>query len=418
MNGQEPTPVHRALDQVRPGARIVASPYCATPETLLRELGTHAQRVGGLTLAAGLLFGTHPYIDAAYSGDLSVRSWHVGGPARRLARDGLVDYVPCRAGDVGGTFHGGVDVVLVRVGPPDRHGNCSLGPSLSYTRAAIDNAALVIAEVDETFPRTCGTATSIPRSGIDVLVETDTPTCTYATATPTAESARIADLVLDLLPLGATLQVGIGTVSEAVAAALDPSDLRGMQLVGLANDAMAALLEPGRASVRITAVELMGTERLFRAAHDNPAVQMEPSAHVHDPAWLATLPRLVSVCSALQVDLTGQVASEAIEDTLVAGIGGSADFFEGAHLSESGLRIVALPSTTTRGASRIVRRLGASTPVTLPRHSVDAVVTEYGVAWLRGRTLRERGDALMGVAAPEHHRQLAESPHAGAHPVR
>lgn len=400
------TPVHRALDGVRPGARIVASPYCATPETLLRELGARAQQVGGLTLSSGLLFGTHPYVDAAYSGDLRVRSWHVGGPARRLARDGLVDYLPCRAGDVAGTFGGGIDVALVRVGPPDPDGNCSLGPSLSYTRAAIDHAALVIAEVDETFPRTCGAQTSIPRSLIDVLVETDTATCTYATATPTDQSARIADLVLDLLPLGATLQVGIGAVSEAVAAALDPSDLRGMHLVGLATDAMAALLEPGPGSTGITAVELMGTERLFRAAHDNPGVQMASSARVHDPIWLATLPRLVSVCSALQVDLTGQVASEAVDDTLVAGIGGSVDFFDGAHLSESGLRVVALPSTTTRGASRIVHRLGASTPVTLPRHSVDAVVTEHGVAWLRGRSLRERAEALIDIAAPDHRRLL------------
>jgi acyl-CoA hydrolase len=174
--------------------------------------------------------------------------------------------------------------------------------------------------------------------------------------------------------------------------------------VGLVSDAMAGMLDRRATGV---AVELLGGAQLFEACAGNPAVTMASSARVHDPQWLATLPRLVSICSALSVDLAGQVASESVGGRPLAGIGGSADFFEGAHLSPGGVRIVALPATGPGGTSRIVGRLGGDTPVTLPRHSVDVVVTEYGAAPLSGRTEGERAEALLRITAPDQRREVA-----------
>ncbi|MDN5748900.1 MAG: hypothetical protein L0H64_10370 [Pseudonocardia sp.] len=213
---------------------------------------------------------------------------------RRLAAEGLVSSVPCRAGDVPSLVACAADVALLRVCPPDRHGNVSLGPSASYGRALIEGAAVVIGEVDESLPRTTGDDVTVHRSHFDHLV-------------------------------ASTL-----------------------------------------------AVELMGTERLFAVADGNPGISMVSSRRIHNPAWLARLPRFVSVCSALQVDLSGQVASESVGGVQVAGIGGSA--LDG--------------------------------PVTLARHAVDAVVTEFGVAHLTGRSVGERAEALTAIARPEHRAAL------------
>ena len=399
------TSLDAAMLSVRAGARVVPSPYCATPDTLLRGLARRAESVPGLVLDTGLLLGGHPYADAVRAGALRCRSWHLAGPARRLAAEGLVDYVACRASDVPALVGAGVDVALVRVSPPDSDGRCGLGPSGSYGRALVAGAALVIGEVDEAFPRTCGPETTVHVSQIDHLVESDTPTPTYGPSRTGPETARIVRTVLDLLPLGAAVQVGIGAVPEAVAGELAASGERDLRLVGLGVDSMvAALRTPG---VRLEVAELMGTAALFAAADGNPAVRLLPSRTVHDARWLGGIPRLVSVCSALQVDLSGQVASEAVDGVPLSGIGGSADFSDGARLSPGGLRIVALPATTPAGASRISAALGPGTPVTIPRHGVDVVVTEFGAAVLAGRSLRERAEALVAIAHPDHRGALA-----------
>ncbi|WP_219413727.1 acetyl-CoA hydrolase/transferase family protein [Pseudonocardia nigra] len=389
-----------ALRSVRAGARVVATSYCATPDTLLRALAERTREVPGVTLGAGMLLGGHPYADAVRAGRLALRNWHVAGAGRKLMADGLAEYVPCRAGDLPALLaRQGVDVALLRVSPPDARGFCSLGPSASYGRALVDTAQVVVAEVDEGLPRTCGEDVAVHVYEVDHLVETDSPTPVYRRAPVTRESARIADLVLGLLPEDATLQLGIGAVPEAVADALADAGAVRQRFVGLACDAMIEMVT-GPRGASVTTVELMGGPKLFAACAGNPRVRMASSARVHDPRWLADLPRLVSVCSALQVDLTGQVASESVGGAPVAGIGGSADFFDGAHFSTGGLRVVALPATTAKNRSRIVARLDPGTPVTLPRHAVDVVVTEHGTAVLTGRSVRERAEALLGVVAP------------------
>ncbi len=404
-----------ALRRVGPGARVVATPACSTPETLLTHLGQRAVEVAGITLCAGLLLGEQPFAPAVRAGHLGLRSWHLSGPSRSLVADGLADYIPLRNGDVPAWLPGRIDVLLLRVSRPDSRGYASFGASGSYTRAALDAAGLVIAEVDDAMPRTWG-ETKVHVGEIDELVESDTPTCEYHSAPPTDAARQIAAQVVELLPLDPTVQLGLGAVPEAITELLGGAGLGALRMVGMGSDHIVSLFEGGALrrtdtypEAALTAVELLGTRRLLDFVDDNPSVGVVSSATCHHPLWLASRPRLVSVNSAAEVDLSGQVAAEAVGARPLAGIGGSADFFEGAHLSRGGLRIVALQSETAAGASKIVADLAPGTPVALPRHSVDVVVTEHGVAHLAGCSLRERADALVAVAAPRHRAALEQS---------
>ena len=411
-----PTSVAEALEHVAPGARVLATPGCATPETLLAGLGVRAAAAPGITLAAGLLLGSFPFRAAVEAGLLRFRTWHVTGPGRDLVRAGHADYVPVRAFDVPRLVAATTDVLLLRVTPPDGRGYCSFGPSATYTRVALDAARLVIAEVDESLPRTWGD-TAVHVSELDHLVEADTPTCTFTRGEDGGEAtAAIASSVVDLLPQHPTVQLGIGAVPEAIAAALGRADLGRLRLVGFASDFVVDLFEAGaldpagvfpEAAVRT--VEAMGSRRMLDFIDANPAVALIPSTTCHDPRWLGGLPRLVSINTAVEIDLSGQVAAETARGAVVAGVGGSFDFVEGAHFSSDGLRVIALQATTADGrTSKIVPRLAAGTPVNIPRHSVDVVVTEHGVARLAGRSERERAEALVAVAAPAFRDALAD----------
>lgn len=397
-------PVSEALRLVAAHARVVATPCCATPTTLLAGLAARSREVPGLELSAGLLFGEASYAEDVLAGRLTYRSWQLSASGRPLADAGAADYVPARPRDVLAAVRRGADVALVRVTPPDRHGRCSLGPSASYGRELVEHAAVRIAEIDPTLPRTLGEDVTVPYDAFDAVVDSldVTPTLAAAPASPLTDA--IARQVVGQLGDGCTLQLGIGAVPDAVARALAAADLGDLRLVGALSDAVVPAFAAGRVRAgagAVRAVELMGSAPVFDLAHENPAIEMASSATVHDPRWLATHDRLVSVCSALAVDLSGQVASEQVAGRVVSGIGGAADFFDGAGMSAQGLRIVALPSRTVSGRSRISPALDATAAVTLPRHSVDLVVTEHGVADLRGRSLAERAEAMVSLAHPE-----------------
>lgn len=398
-----------AFRGTRAGARVVVGNVCGTPLTLLSALVDYAQRVGGMTLTAGILLGDPPLEPAIRSGALQLRTWHVYGPLRRLYREGLIDYLPIRLLDVAHAVLPAADVALVRVSPPDADGRCSLGPSTSYAADAVERAALVIAEVSDDVPRTRGSS-SVPAAKIDRFVRSETPMAEHVSASPDPISVAVAQNVLKVLPDGATVQLGIGSVTESLAEQLAPvAGVRSIGLLGLVTEAMIPLVEAiaaaGRGPVR--AVELMGGRRLMEWADGNPMIEMGSSQRLHHPAVLATVPALVSVNSAIAVDLHGQVVSESLNGAVISGVGGSADFAEGAHLSPGGLRVIALRSTTRSGASTIVAAHDPADTVTAPHHSVDVVVTEHGLAWLRGRTRRERRQELIAVAAPQHRDDLA-----------
>lgn len=406
-----------AVRRIPRGAAIVAAPGCGTPETLLTALATYAEQLGRPTLYSGLQLGAYPFLAAAAAGHLRYRTWHPYGPARAALEPGKVDYVPARGSAIPALLDDwSTSVALVRVSPPDRNGWCSLGPSASYVCHAVARAELVLAEVDPLTPRTTGDS-MVHVSRLDVMVEADTPPCYFPAAARDAVSDRVAEHVLDLLPDSPTLQLGIGAVPEALTAFLADSAVGPVRFVGMANDAMVGLFERGilrwgdiGERPAISAAELMGTRTLMDFADGNPSIVMRDSRASHAPRALAAIPRLVAINSAVEVDLAGQVGSELVGRRQVSGIGGSADFVEAGFGSDGGLSVIALPSTTPDGRhSRIVPRLGADV-VSLARHTPDAVVTEHGVAWLRGRTEAERVEALVSVAHPDHRAHLLADP--------
>jgi 4-hydroxybutyrate CoA-transferase len=284
--------------------------------------------------------------------------------------------------------------------------------STSYPLPLARRAPLVIAEVNHQMPRTRGDS-SLGLDQVAAWTETDRPLVGYPAPAIGDPERRIAARVAELIPDGATIQIGIGSVPEAIVGIL--GDRRDLAIHSLLVDAMLPLLEGGvitnarksRNPGRMDLGEIMGTEPLFRFVHENPVVNMEPSSSIHNPQVVARLEGFVSINSAVEVDLTGQVNAESLGDRQVAGIGGQFDFVEGAYWAPGGRSVIALPATGRGGeVSRIVARLGAGAKVTTPRYLTDCVVTEFGRAELRGRSVEQRARALMGLAHPGFREQL------------
>ncbi|MGX1703119.1 acetyl-CoA hydrolase/transferase family protein [Microbacterium sp. NPDC055357] len=400
-----------AVRDLAPGTRLAAGNACGTPLTLLRALGRRSAEAGSVTLTLGITLGDPQLRPAVLAGSLSVRSWHVHGEIRAMRREGLVEYAPLRLVDVPRLVLAEADVALIRVSRPDSEGFCNVGPSASYTRDAVTLAGLVIAEVADDVPHTRGD-TRIHVTEIDRFVESDVPMPLTETIDPSPAAAAVARHVAGIIADGSTVQLGIGAIGDAVAIELSRVGAeRSLRLHGMISDPTRPLIEAIAAAggAPVQTVEILGSRELMEWADDNPAIEMHDSQRIHHPAAIAGIPSFVSVNSAVAVDLSGQVVSETVRGGVISGVGGSADFAEGAHLSPGGMRVIALAATTARGHSTIVAAHGPGDLVTAPHHSVDVVVTEHGVAWLRGATQLERRAALIAVAAPEHRAALEAS---------
>ena len=401
------------MSLVAPGSAVVASPGCGSPATLLHGLAQRSHQVP-VTLYSGLQIDGYPFLDEVDSAGFRLVTWHVNGPLRSRVGDGVVEYVPARAAHVPELLaRWNVSVTLVRVSPPDRHGFHSLGPTGSYPLAAARSTPIVIAEIDADVPRTFGTW--IHRSRITATVDAESPMPEYPAAAPDARSTAIARRVVELLPERPVLQLGIGVIPEALTAHLASVDLGPLRFVGMATDAMADLHDADRLDLdalyptpAILAAEVMGTRKVMDFVDQNPLVGVRESAHSHHPSGLCGLHRFVSVNSAVAVDLTGQVNAETVRGRQISGIGGSTDYAETAYASDGGLRILALASTTGDGRhSRILPSIDNRDTVTHPRSTIDVVVTEHGVADLRGRSLTERRELLIAISEPSFRDQLA-----------
>ncbi|MGH7316533.1 MAG: acetyl-CoA hydrolase/transferase family protein, partial [Candidatus Rokuibacteriota bacterium] len=383
-----------AVGRLRPGMKVLLPPGCGDPSALLGEILRQADRLAPLTLMGGLRLDDYPFGAAAFAGKVRVATWHMSPHLAEAAARGDVDFVPARYFDTVSLFAAGgpwaPDAVLVHAAPPAAGGYLSLGVSVSYPLPAARRAPLVIAQVNPRMPRTLGNA-FLHRSQVDVWTPVEHPLLEYP-PTPVGEvERRIAEYVAELVPDGATVQVGVGSIPQAVMEALaGKKDLGVHSLLvehmlplvrsGVITNARKRL-HPGRMDVG----EIMGTAALFDWSHENPLVNMEPSDVVHDPEVVGALGAFVSVNSALEVDLLGQVNAESVDGRQVTGIGGQFDFVLGAARAEGGRSIIALPATASRGSrSRIVARLAAGARVTTPRFLADYVVTEHGVAALRG----------------------------------
>jgi acyl-CoA hydrolase len=389
--------------------RVLLPPGCGEPTPLIAEVVRQAERLRPLTLMGGLHLSGHPFCAPQHAGRLRWVTFHAMPGLRDALARGQAEFVPLRYFDApwafGPTGPWAADAVLVQTAPPDAAGRLSLGVSTSYPLPVARAAPLVIAEINHRMPRTHGDST-LPRDRIAACIETDRPLVTHAPPRIGEVERRIAGYVAELVPDGATIQIGIGAVPEALAAGL--AGHRDLGAHSLLVDAMLPLLEAGvmtgarnrRHPGCLDLGEIMGSEPLFRWAHENPRIYMESSTTIHDPRVVAGVDRFVSINSAIEIDLTGQVNAEALGERQVAGIGGQFDFVAGAALG-GGRSVIALPSTGRGGeTSRIVVRLEAGTPVTTPRHLVDWVVTEFGRAELRGLSDEQRAHALTRLAHP------------------
>ena len=408
----------QALAAVRSGDRVWIQSSCATPTTLVNALVAHASELRNVEIVHMKTLGEAAYTRPEYEGIFRHRGLFLGDNVREAVVAGRADYTPIFLSEIEGLFISGalpLDVVLMQVSPPDDHGFVTLGAAVDCTMSAVRCARTVIAEVNERMPRTHG-ETAIHVSRISAIVETTRPLLELHPEPFTTLHRRIAENVASLIPDGATLQTGIGGIPDAMLACLgDKRDLGiHSELVG---DGVIDLMESGvlngeRKSLHRGKAVLsfvLGSQRLLDYVDDNPAFEFRPICYTNDPFVVAQNDRMVAINAALQIDLTGQVCSDSLGIKPYSGFGGQVDFIRGAARSKGGVPIIALPSTAKNGTvSRIATVLEPGAGVVTSRADVHYVVTEHGIAYLHGKTLRERAEALIAIAEPRFRGELED----------
>lgn len=404
---------------LRPGDTLWWGQANTEPLTLTRTLVTHRHQIAqGGRLRVWVGIGGSDTLRPEQADVLDFFGYAAGGSHKALAQAGVLDVVPSHYSHLPGLIGRGVlpaDVVLLQVSPPDDKGRYSLGLVNEYLSAALEKARVVIGEVHPDVPWTHG-STQLKASDFDLLVDAEHPLLEPERGPPGPIEQAIAQHIAALVEDGATLQVGVGKLPEAVLSVLH--DRRDLGLhSGAIGDGIAALSQAGvltharkgiDAGVGVAGI-LMGGERLRRWAHRNPQLTLRGTDYTHDPGVLARLHRFTAINAAVEVDLTGQINAEVAGGIYVGAVGGAVDFLRGAARSRGGLPIVALPATT-KGATRIVAQLFG--PVSTPRCDAGLIVTEHGVADLRGQPLSRRVQRMLDIAAPEHRAELERQAHA------
>jgi acyl-CoA hydrolase/GNAT superfamily N-acetyltransferase len=406
----------RALERIPAGARIFVGSACGEPQHLVEGLADPCCAAADSEILHIFTLGIAPYADEKYSQRFRHNAFFIGDNTRTAVAEGRADYTPVYLSELPALFRSRrlrLDAALIQTTPPDRHGTVSLGVSVDVTKAAVESAALVIAEVNPRMPRTLGDS-FVPVEAIDLLVEHDAPVIEYHPPAPDAEAQRIGRNVAKLIRDGSTLQVGIGTIPNAVVHALkDKRDL-GVH-TEMFTDWLLELVRCGAVTNRrktlhpgkVVASFCMGSQALYEFVDDNPLVEFHPSEYTNDPFVIGRNDAMVAINTALEIDLTGQVCSDSLGHQFYSGIGGQVDFVRGAARSRGGLPIIALPSTARDGAvSRIVPQLSPGAGVVTTRASARMVVTEWGHADLFGKTIRERAMALTQIAHPRFREHL------------
>jgi acyl-CoA hydrolase len=406
----------RAVQAVRSGDRIWVHEGNATPEPLIQALLGRAPDLHSVEIVHMLTLGAADYTLAEYEGHFRHSGLFLGPNVRPAVAAGRADYTPISLSEIEKLFWSGempLDVAFIQSSPPDEHGFLSLGTSIDCTLSAAQCARYVIAEVNDRMPRTLGD-TFLHVSKVSAIVETSRPLLELPSVPSTDVQHRIARHVAPLIPDGATLQLGIGGIPNAVLESLyDRKDL-GIHSE-MCPDGIVPLMEAGvitgdRKTLhrgKVVAGFVLGTQRIIDFVHNNPAFEFHRTEYVNDPFVIAQNDRMVAINSAIQVDLTGQVCADSMGTKPYSGFGGQLDFIRGAARSKGGKPIIALPSTARNGrVSRIVPVLDAGAGVVTGRAEVHYVVTEHGVAYLWGKSLRQRAEALIAIADPRFRDEL------------
>jgi acyl-CoA hydrolase len=405
-----------AVEGIKSGDQIYVHCAAATPSALLDALVARAAELHDVKVVHFHIEGPGPHLQPEMAGHFLHRALFIGPNARAAVNEGRAEYIPAFLSEVPSLFRRGVlplDAVLVNVSRPDEHGFCSLGTSVVAMPAAIKAARVVIAQLNAAVPRTLGDS-FIHVDDIDYGVEVDIPIYTHALAPVGEVETRIGQHIADLVPDGATIQMGIGAIPSAVAGALKGKRDLGVHtemMTDVVLDMVEAGVVTGAAKEvnpgKVVATFMLGTERLYRWADDNPMVEMRRVEYTNDTAVIRRFKRMVAINSAIEIDLTGQVVADSIGERIYSGIGGQMDFVRGAVLSPGGKAIIALPSTARGGRqSRIVSQLQPGAGVVTTRGHVQYIATEYGIVNLRGLSLRQRADALIGLAHPDFRAEL------------
>jgi len=410
------TTAENAVSVVRSGQRIYVHNGCAEPERLIEALMLRAPDLRDVEIMHLATFGRAPYADPRYEGHFRIRSMFLGANVRQAVQEGRADYTPVFLSEIEELIVSGalkIDVAFLQCAPPDRHGNLSLGPSVDVSQAVVDCAGRVIVEINDQVPRTHGES-SVHVSRVHAFIESSHPLVEYQTHPITPVHRAIARRLANLIPDGAVLQTGIGGLPEAMLGLLGdhkdlgihsemiPDGVVDLMERGVINNARKSL-HPGKA---VTGFAL-GGRRLFDFIDDNPMFEFRRTAYVNNPWVIARNDRMVAINSAIEVDLTGQVCADSMGWLPFSGIGGQVDFIRGAARSKGGLPIIALPSTAKDGAiSRIVPTLKPGAGAVTSRGDVHWVITEHGAAYLHGKCLRERTEAMIAVADPKFREEL------------
>jgi len=415
------TTADEAVKVIKSGDRIFVSGNCSVPQVLMKALVRRAPELENVELCHALTLGTSDHVAPEMEGHIRANALFIGPNVRQAVQEGRADYTPVLLSEFPLLFTRGllpVDVAFVHLSPPDEHGFCSYGIETGLTKSSAESAKVIIAEINPNMPRCLGDS-FIHVSRLDYIVPVDYP----LQELPMAEGGltdvhmRIAEHIADLIPDGATMQMGIGAIPDAVLRFLRHKKDLGVH-TELFSDGVIDLVEAGvltnaRKTLhpgKIIAGLMLGTKRLYKWAHDNPLIELHRTEYVNDPFVIAQNYRQVAINSAIEIDLTGQVCADSIGPKLYSGVGGQLDFIYGASRSEGGVPIIALPSTAKGGEiSRIVPMLRQGAGVVTTRNHVHYVVTEYGVAELYGKTIRQRAQALIRIAHPKFRDELTRA---------
>jgi 4-hydroxybutyrate CoA-transferase len=412
---QQGVAADEAVSHVKSGMRVFVHGAAATPSVLIEALTRRSDLVD-VTLYHLHTTGPAPFAEPGMEGRFFSVSLFTGPPLRRAVEDGRADFMPIFLSDIPALFSSGripLDVALLQVSPPDRHGYCTLGTSVDTALAAAASARYVIAEINARMPRTHGN-TLLHLDRIHAFVRTDVALPEHARTTPSAVEDAIGEHASALVTDGATLQMGIGAIPDAVLRRLLNKVDLGVH-TEMFSDGVVDLAEAGAITNRrkhlhpgrIVTSFVLGTKRVYDFVHDNPFVEFHPCDHTNDTARIRRNDDVVAINSALEVDLSGQVCADSIGHRIYSGIGGQMDFIRGSALSKRGKPIIALPATAARGTiSRIVPALTPGAGVVTTRGHVHWVVTEYGAVNLFGLSLRQRAQALISIAHPDFRGEL------------
>jgi acyl-CoA hydrolase len=407
-----------AVKVIKSNDRVYIQAAAAVPQQLINAMTKRHEELRNVEVCHLHIEGEAPYANPELKDSFHVNSFFLGKNVRHTLHAGNGSYTPVFLSELPILFQRNIinlDVVLIHVSEPDKHGYLSLGVSVEATLAAIDNATTVIAQVNKNMPRTHG-AGIIHYTEIDYFVECDDEIPAINASEPTDIESKIGDYVAGLIEDRSTLQMGIGNIPNAVLTRLTNHKDLGLHTEMFSDGVIDLILSDvingnykkinrGRALTTF----LMGSKRLYDYVDDNPFVEMRASNYTNNAAYIKQNPRMVAINSAIEVDVTGQVCADSIGSKMYSGVGGQMDFIRGASLSKGGKAIIALPSTTRKGISRIVPTLKPGAGVVTTRAHVHYVVTEYGIANLFGKTIKQRVKALVDIAHPDHREDIAKA---------